>query len=431
MTTVEGRPLRIALVSRYYPPDPGGGLALYTRQIAIMFARMGHEVIVVTSRGWYAEDSPAMEETENLRVLRLPQHKVYQRSLTGMTGLVNSVRIAMTLEALHEEKPLDVVHCPASFYESLVFGMTGKKRFRIPLVVKFHENAETFTQLGGRLQHLKSARRRWFRNLTRWACLDADYWLGVSEHSLQSTLSYLKLTGVDTPRSASPSPIDVGLFCPTPAPLGYLERFDLSAETPFILYSGRLVAEKGLPILMDAFLSRLCREFPDLHLAIAGEHDFRQPQLLNRMKVLMKGHSAAGRVRFLGRIPYADMPWWYSACRVFVAPSHCEPFGRVFIEAMACGAPVVGFNRGGGREIVTTGVDGLLVEEMTPQALAGSISVLLNAPEISFAMGQQGRRTVVENYSQEKVARELIQIYQQVSHHLKRRPAEPHVSYQQ
>ncbi len=402
-------PLRIGLISRYYPPDPGGGLALYTRQIARELVRQGHEVIVISAT---EQDNPRVERDQGVLVNRIPQLKMYKRSITGGTCLWNSLQIAGTLGQIHQERPFSIVQCPATFFESFMYGHFERFSLQIPLVVKFHENKETYERIEGRFKLLKAGRRKWFKYFLRQVAKDADYWLGVSKHALDGSLEYLNLTQFPCPRSVSESPIDVQALRPlTSIPPGYFESFGLSSESRFLFYSGRLIYEKGLHLLVEAFLSKIASRFPDLCLAIAGEFDYRQADYEQRIRNQIQGHPAASRIFFLGRIPYEMMPAWYSACDLFVAPSLCEPFGRVFIEAMACEAPTMGFNKGGPTEIICHGEDGFLVNEINAESLGESICLLLENPNLLLGLRQKGREKVSRCFSQEKIVSDLVVLY--------------------
>jgi glycosyltransferase involved in cell wall biosynthesis len=343
--------------------------------------------------------------------------------------MANSFRIAYSLEKLHQEEPIDLIQCPATFFESLCYGQLLKPLLNIPLVVKFHENAETYGAIDGNIQpirRIKSMRRQWFRSYLRQASLSADYWMGVSRHALETTLGYLALDPAAKPHGVSESPIDVVTFSPTEAPAGYLERFGLSGQDTIIFYSGRLIKEKGIHLLVDAFLQRIAPVYPEVKLVIAGEPDYRQPDTAAAIKRQIQGHPAQGQVVFLGRVPYEEMPYWYSACTVFAGPSRCEPFGRVFIEAMACGAAVVGFNRGGPREIMRHGEEGILVDQQTPDALAEGILSLLDHPEYTLTLREKGRQKVLAAYTQEKIVTELVDLYQHLIRQPRPQPSPPY-----
>lgn len=405
--------LHIGLVSRYYPPDPGGGLALYTQQVARELTLQDQQVTIISST---VRNRAYVEEDQGVLILRIPQLKVYRRSLFGTTAMINSYRIANSIFRTHQQAPLDIVQCPATFYESLVFGRFYKSVLKIPLVVKFHENKETYERIEGKFKKLKAYRRNLLRMFMREAAYSADYWLGVSKSSLYSSLEYLNLPLHFHPHAVSPSPVDLNLFnSSSPPSLDYFGRFGLDNESPFLLYSGRLIYEKGLHLLVEAFLSEIAERFPELYLVIAGEHDYRQSSYEHMVRDMIKNHPAASRIIFAGRIPYNEMPYWFSRAQIFVAPSFCEPFGRIYIEAMACQTPVIGFNAGGPQEFITHGKNGYLVNDHTWRALSEGICHLLQEAELKNSLAMEGYKTVKENFGTQKTVANLIELYASLS----------------
>ena len=128
-----------------------------------------------------------------------------------------------------------------------------------------------------------------------------------------------------------------------------------------------------------------------------------------RLRKLARDMDVEDRVCFLGRVPDAELVSVYQACDVFVMPSKTERypdgswagegFGTVYIEASACGKPVVGSNQGGAAEAVVDGVTGFTVDPTSVDAISEAVCMLLNDPTLCQTMGEAGRRYVVENFS--------------------------------
>src|SRR5262249_3834736 len=104
-----------------------------------------------------------------------------------------------------------------------------------------------------------------------------------------------------------------------------------------------------------------------------------------------------------------------SHAAVFVCPSVYEPFGLVNLEAMACEAPVVASAVGGIPEIVEDGRTGLLVPPADPAALAAAVNALLADPARARALGQAGRRRVLDRFTWAHTARQTLAVYQRVA----------------
>jgi glycosyltransferase involved in cell wall biosynthesis len=120
----------------------------------------------------------------------------------------------------------------------------------------------------------------------------------------------------------------------------------------------------------------------------------------------------ADRLRLPGHLSQAELPGLYAACDVFVAPSPAEPFGLVYLEAMACGRPVVGCRAGGAPEIITEGVTGWLVPPDDASGLAAQLkTALTNRPRL-LEIGQEARRVVTERHSLDALAASTEAWYQ-------------------
>ena len=140
-----------------------------------------------------------------------------------------------------------------------------------------------------------------------------------------------------------------------------------------ILFVGRAEARKGLDDLIDAY-GQLRARHDDLRLVVVGAAGRRGDALRARVE-------AAGwrDVHFAGPVPASDLPRYYQAAHVFVAPATGgEAFGLVLTEAMAAGAPVVAGDNPGYRAVVRDGRDGLLAPPHNPAALAATIERLLD-----------------------------------------------------
>lgn len=197
-------------------------------------------------------------------------------------------------------------------------------------------------------------------------------------------------------------------------------------EEEFLLFVGRLTPEKGVHVLVDA-MEVVARSHPKATLVVAGgfhpnppsptpvaersitEREFDAIRPIYREELERRAAASPADVRLLGDVPHEQLGELYAACDVFVHPSlWSEPFGMSLTEAMLCGCPVVSTRRGGIPEIVVHGETGLLVDEVTPEALAGAITTLLSDPKRRQAMGEAGRRRARECFRWERTATLLL-----------------------
>jgi len=172
-----------------------------------------------------------------------------------------------------------------------------------------------------------------------------------------------------------------------------------------ILYVGSLTNIKGVPLLIKA-LPYILKEEPNVILKIVGKGN--QKTYLNAM---VKKLNIDKNVIFSGFIPHNKTPKFFQQCDVFCYPTLGEPFGKSIIEAMACGKAVITTNIGGPSEIVSNGVDGVLVPPRNEGAIASGILDLINNENKRLKLGERARKTVEEKYSWEKISSKYHELY--------------------
>ena len=162
-----------------------------------------------------------------------------------------------------------------------------------------------------------------------------------------------------------PNTVDDHRFNPGPRPQQLLQRYGLSPEQPLIMSCSRLSRAdvyKNIDLLIEA-LPALMPQRPDLRLLIAGTGADQ-----SRLQHLAKQLGVAAHVIFTGRLHDAELADHYRLASVFALPSTGEGFGIVFLEALACGCPVLAGNRDGSVDPLADGRFGLLVDPHLPLA---------------------------------------------------------------
>jgi glycosyltransferase involved in cell wall biosynthesis len=194
--------------------------------------------------------------------------------------------------------------------------------------------------------------------------------------------------------------VDPQLFRPAAAP-----RENGRLVVGFV---GRLVEEKGVDLLLEA-LAGLPGSW---EAQIAGSGPEK-----DRLRTLAHELGLAGRVTFAGKVPAVQMPECYHRLDVLVLPSRTRPnwkeqFGRVLVEAMACGVPVIGSNSGEIPHVVSDA--GLIFPEGQVDALRACLGQLVDRPELRASLGRRGRERVLAHYTQAQIADRTYQVYRSV-----------------
>jgi glycosyltransferase involved in cell wall biosynthesis len=183
---------------------------------------------------------------------------------------------------------------------------------------------------------------------------------------------------------------------------------DSPDREPAIGFVGRLRYEKGVDLLIHA-LGRLVAAGQAAALYIAGQGPERPA-----LERLARDLGLAAHVHFLGQMPSAQMAGFYSRMDVVVLPSRTLPnwkeqFGRVLIEAMACGVPVVGSDSAAIPGVIGDG--GLVFPEGSADALADRLATLLRDPDQRARISTRGRARVLAHFTHQGVANRTVRVY--------------------
>jgi glycosyltransferase involved in cell wall biosynthesis len=213
----------------------------------------------------------------------------------------------------------------------------------------------------------------------------------------------LKRKGFAGPIQTLPLSVDPNIYRRTEP------RMPRAADAPFTIgYIGRLVEPKGLTLLVEAL-----SDLPDFcHVVFIGHGPMKSEleELAIRLDVI-------NRIMFKESIPPQEVPFEMQKMDVFVLPSLTrrnwkEQFGRVLIEAMACETPVIGSSSGEIPRVIDDA--GLIFAEGNVQELSQCIRKLVDEPELYAQLATLGRQRVSEKYTQEKIALQIYEAYQEM-----------------
>ncbi len=180
-----------------------------------------------------------------------------------------------------------------------------------------------------------------------------------------------------------------------------------------IFTCGRLNIVKGHQDLMQAI--RLLRDQGiDVRLDIAGEDDDGGSGYRKALEQRIDELGLQDHVSLLGAISAEDVRRFLLSAHVFALASWHEPLGVAYMEAMSCEVPTIGTKAGGVPELIRDGLDGLMVEPKSPDALANAILLLARNPQDALRLGQAGRARIVDRFNCEKgaelIAREALDL---------------------
>jgi glycosyltransferase involved in cell wall biosynthesis len=184
----------------------------------------------------------------------------------------------------------------------------------------------------------------------------------------------------------------------------------IASDAPVLVSVSRLFSWKGQRELVRA-TALVRKRFPAVRVLIVGEDEpyVHGGSFTQELKELASSLGVTENVIFTG--PRSDVAQIMAASDMYAMPSYEEPFGIVFLEAMAMRKPVIGVNNGGTPEVVEDGRAGLLSPPWDVERLAENILTLLEKPELRRSMGEYGRRRVLEYFTPERAARDAEAAY--------------------
>ena len=246
-----------------------------------------------------------------------------------------------------------------------------------------------------------------FRWIEQWSYRTAKFALAYSEEARQ----VMHRKGLNRPSQVVPYGIDISQFQPqSDSDL----RCELGLCGKVVLgFMGRLVAEKGLDTLVEAIELLHRQNFPIPFAVLivgSGSEETALQQKIQRAN--LQSHFV-----FAGVVPHSQAGAYLNCMDIFVLPSRTtlawkEQFGRVIIEALACGVPVVGSDSGQIPHLLQQTGGGVVFEEGNADALAGHLCELIRSPQRRAALGRTGRSAVHASFSCEAVAEQLHQVLQ-------------------
>lgn len=398
--------MRVAVITREYPPDVYGGAGVHVEYLTRELARL----MQVDVHCW-GEPRVAGGSGPTVHAYA-PDHRFGD---AAHTAALQAVSIDLAMAAGVEGAHLAHSH---TWYANMA-GHLAKLLYDIPHVATVHSlepmrpwKAE---QLAGGYALSSFCERT--------ALEAADAVIAVSsEHRRDLEACY---PAIDPDRiSVIYNGIDAGEYRPDPA-TDVLERHGIDPGRPSVVFVGRITRQKGLTYLLDA----VPHIDPAAQIVLcAGAPDTPQIATEVAKKVARLTSARDGVVWLKDMLPKKDVIQILSHATVFACPSIYEPLGIVNLEAMACEAAVVATATGGIPEVVDDGTTGLLVpfdpvddasrEPREPARFAADIASRINElladPARATAMGKTGRNRAVEHFDWGRIAAQTREIYRRL-----------------
>jgi glycogen(starch) synthase len=390
--------MRVLMLSWEYPPHVVGGLGQHVREIVPALAAAGVEVHLLTPR-WMG--GAAEEQVAGATIYRVepPPHSELTDFFAD-TQRANEWLRARAESLFAAWGTFDLIH--AHDWLVAFAAIALKNEHKVPLLTTIHA-----TEYGRNRGHLAGD--------TPTAIHSTEWWLAYESWRVICCSAFMasevqRLFQVPADKcDVIPNGVDASTFQD-------LEGVDLSAfrrrfardDERIVFHVGRIVAEKGLGVLIEA-VPKVLTSFPAARFVIAGTGGY-----LEHLRWRVSDLGVASQVHFTGFIPDEDRDRLFKVADVAVFPSLYEPFGIVALQAMAARTPVVVSSVGGLTEVVQHNETGLTVYPDSPDSLAWGILHTLQHPDWARARAENAYRKVLSEYNWPHIAARTVAVYQRI-----------------
>jgi D-inositol-3-phosphate glycosyltransferase len=340
-----------------------GGMNVYVRELARELGALGHRVDIYT-RAHDPRDARMESPNPNVRLIHIQAGRVEDMGKMAQYEHLADFTANMADFVAEDGARYDIIH--SHYWLSGEVGRRLAQTWQIPHVILFHT-------LGAIKNHLTVGE------------IEPAVRLSIEKelaHSCRRIIASTEREKGELARlyDAEPARIDIvpcgvnlNLFQPQDKATAR-QQLSLAPEKKIVLFVGRLEPLKGLENLIRA--TELLN-IPEIKLLVIGGDDHSQPEV-NRLTGLANELGIGRKIEFLGTVPQAELPAYYSAADISVVASYYESFCLVILESLACGTPVVSTRVGVAPAVIKAGLNGYLVEDNQPASLAQGIQAMLN-----------------------------------------------------
>lgn len=372
----ESRP-RVAVVIHGYFPRVGGA-ETQLKELAPRLMNRSVDLHILTRK--YVPGLSSFERIDGVPVYRLPAPgpKLMASLMFTLFALLKLLRLRPQLVHAHE------------FISPATVALLARRWLKIPIVITPHRSGSI-----GDVQKMNhkpggEMKLRTIKNKT-------DHFVVISDEIERELLGL----GISESRMARiANGVDIDRFTPPSVEerKGLRSKLNLPSDAVVVIFSGRLVPEKRLDLLLAAW-EVLQVDYSKAALLILGTGP-EEKKLKDR---------ANGKVLFLGSRD--DVVPWLKASDLFVLPSDAEGFSVALLEAMACGLAPLVTDVGGAREVIRHADNGWLIPPGNQRELETSLKLMVGDPGLIRKLGRNARKKVADNYSVDNAADQLASLY--------------------
>lgn len=393
--------LKVCIFTETYFPVVGGG-ETQAQLLAEGLIANGHSAIILTRRS--DKTLKKVEQVGPVQVYRLPPVSKGQLAKWGL--VLSSIPALIKLH-----KQYDILFV-SGFRIVGVTAVLVSKLMRKKCILKADSQGEMSGEFfNDGLKKLGLSPRflpfRIFLNLRNYFLRKADAFSAISEDIAAELVS---INVASHKIHLIPNAVDTCRFFPvSPEQKTELRRkLDLPQTSTIVIYTGRLVTYKGLPLLLEVW-KELQRRHKHIRLLLLGSGGLDIHNCEAELRAYVKAKSLDESVSFTGNVP--NVPEFLQASDIFAFPTENDAFPSSLIEAMACALPVVTTPVGAIKTIIKSEQNGIIVQPSDQQGLCQALDKLICDTTLASCLGRAARDTAQANYSAEAVLEKYLSLF--------------------
>ncbi len=373
---------RLLVITELFLPTKGGTAVWFDE----CYSRMGNkELHIVTAN---VEGGTEYDKTHNNTVHRVTLNRYKWLRPESIIMYIKLFFVSFNIILFNK---IDAIHAGKALPEGLV-GFMVAAIFRKPLVIYAHGEEITTWRQTNKFKAMKFVYHH------------ADKIIANSRF----TKNELNKIGIKSDKIVVISPgVDVERFKPMDDVEDLLKSINITKKQKVILSVGRFSRRKGFDQIIKS-LSSLRANHIDVHYVIIGIGEDKE-----YLEQLAISESVQNYVHMLGHISMKDLPRWYNAADVFAMPNReingdTEGFGMVFLEASACGKPVIAGIAGGTADAVVHNETGLRIDAQSASNVSNALLTLLTDKKLSDRLGANGLKRTINGYSWDLIVSRIL-----------------------
>ncbi len=383
--------MRIAIFTDTYKPHKDGVIT-HIEDILKFLTDKGHEItlFVPGKNKFQIKQISKYLELVELHSIPLCVYKGYRIPIAGLKKI----------KEIFKNKKFDLIHTHSPF----ALGITGlhiSKHFSIPIVGTYHTMIPEYAPylLNGKFKNvLKKISRYPSKKYTKFIYSKLSSTIAPSNEIKK----YLETCGLKNV-VCIPNGINTDKF-KNSKKINICKKYKLPENNKILLFVGRMGFEKKIEVLLK---SMKYLEEEKIFLLLIGSGPYLKKYKETAKKLKLKN------VKFLGYVEDKLLHSIYLSSDIFVSPSDTETQGITFLEAMNAGLPIIGVNKFGAKEVVKTGINGLLAKPEDSKDLAVKIKKLVDNEKLIKRFSNNSKK-IAKNYYINKTSKKLLELYKKI-----------------